>query len=78
MQLALLQALYEVLRREGITFNKATPTLLAVLHKMTPGVIVTQQVPVTCNNTGKTHTTHTHIHTHTAVCLTPDLLHIKA
>ena len=51
--LRLLQALYEVLWWEGITFNKATLALLAVLHEMTPGGIVTQQVPVTCNNTGK-------------------------
>ena len=52
-RLRLLQALYEELRREGVTFNKAPFALLAVLHKMMPGVIVTQQVPVTCNNTGK-------------------------
>ena len=40
-RLRLLQALYEELRREGVTFNKAPFALLAVLHKMTPGVIVT-------------------------------------
>ena len=75
MQLAMLQALYEVLRREGITFNKATLALLAVLHKMTPGVIVTQQVPVTCNNTGKTHTTHTHTYTHSCMPYSRSVTH---
>ena len=56
---ALLQTLYEVLRWESITFNKAT-LVLTVLHETTPGVIVGQQVPVTYSNTGCTHTCTPH------------------
>ena len=70
---ALLQTLYEVLRWESSTFNKAM-LVFTVLHEMTPGVIVGQQVPVTYSNTGWTHvcTPHSsvHVYTHTHSCAT--------
>ena len=70
---ALLQTLYEVLRWESITFNKAM-LVLTVLHEMTPGVIVAQQVPVTYSNTGCTHTQlYTSLKTWNFICYIPPI-----